>query len=373
MDENLNYSWIDKDHLELSLQGDYLLYDNDALKEELFAQYLKSGLKRISVTAKNLKKWDSSLVIILFETIKTAKQKSISVDLSALPEGLQSLIDLAFKVDRKPTTSVKNKTTFLEKLGDSTISAYTSFNSGLDFILDALSSLGRLITRRAVMRPIDFQFALEDCSYKSFSIVALISFMVGLIFGFVGALQLKMFGAQIYVASLVAIAMVRVMGAVMTGIIIAGRTGSSYAATIGTMQVNEEIDALSTMGIRVVDFLLLPRMAALMIMMPLLTVFSDVIGILGGAAVGILMLDLAPQEYWETTLNALNISHFLVGLSHGFVFGCIIALCGCYYGIKCGRDADSVGKATTSAVVYSIVWIIVATAIITIFCEVFNI
>ena len=151
----------------------------------------------------------------------------------------------------------------------------------------------------------------------------------------------------------------------MVGIIMAGRTGASYAATIGTMQVNEEIDALKTMGIPVTDFLVLPRILALVITMPFLTILADFMGILGGAAVGVFMLDIAPPEYWKYSLNAFKMGNFLVGLFHGFVFGIIIALCGCYYGVNCGRNADSVGFATTRAVVSSIVWMIVMTGFIT--------
>ncbi|OPZ76237.1 MAG: putative phospholipid ABC transporter permease protein MlaE [Alphaproteobacteria bacterium ADurb.Bin438] len=162
------------------------------------------------------------------------------------------------------------------------------------------------------------------------------------------------------------------MGALMTGIIIAGKTGASYAATIGTMQVNEEIDALKTLGISEIDFLLIPRMISLMLMMPLLAVFSDLLGVLGGGFVGVFLLDLPLSEYIDASLKALFLNHFLIGILHGFVFGIVIAFCGCYHGIKCKKDAESVGKATTNAVVSSIVFIIVATSIITILCEAFK-
>jgi phospholipid/cholesterol/gamma-HCH transport system permease protein len=197
--------------------------------------------------------------------------------------------------------------------------------------------------------------------------------MVGLILAFVGALQLKSFGAQIYVASLVAIAMTRIMGAIMVGIIMAGRTGASYAAAIGTMQVNEELDALKTMGISKMDFLVLPRLLALTLAMPFLTILADLMGIIGGGFVGILMLDISPEEYWRFSLDAFNLTNFYVGIFHGFIFGIVIALCGCYFGIKTGRNADSVGLSTTKAVVFSIVWMIVMTGIITLICEVMDI
>ena len=360
---------IAPDHLELVLDGDYLAFDRQPEIDGFFDQVSQKSLKKITVDSKNLGRWDSTLVVIFYNLIKLADKQSFKIDLNPLPEGLKSLLNLAFAVDRQPPSRHLKKERFFARWGQHTLDIVASFKRGCAFLGEALLSLGRFLKGSAIMRPVDFMFALEDCGYKALPIVALISAMVGLIVGFVGAVQLKLFGAQIFVASLVAIAMVRVMGALMTGIIIAGRTGASYAATIGAMQVNEEVDALKTMGIPANDFLLLPRMLALILMMPLLTTFADVMGIIGGAFVGIFALDLAPGEYWSYTLKALGAKNFSVGLFHGFTFGCVISLCGCYFGINCGRDADSVGKATTNAVVYSIIWIVITTSVITLICN----
>jgi phospholipid/cholesterol/gamma-HCH transport system permease protein len=164
-----------------------------------------------------------------------------------------------------------------------------------------------------------------------------------------------------------------VMGAVMTGIIMAGRTGAAYAAQLGTMQVNEEIDALKTLGISPMEFLVLPRMLALSLMMPLLCVYADIMGILGGLIVGVLMLDIQPIVYLNQTREAVGLNNVWIGLFYSAVFGVIIALAGCLRGIQCGRSASAVGYATTSAVVTSIVTIILATALITILCNVLGI
>ncbi len=258
-------------------------------------------------------------------------------------------------------------------LGNFGLSVWQSIKKGMGFIRQSLKSFRRWLAASAVMRKVDFLFALQDCSYKAVGIVSLVSFMVGLILAFVGAVQLKTFGAQIYVASLVAIGMTRIMGAIMVGIIMAGRTGASYAATIGTMQVNEEIDALKTMGIPVTDFLVLPRIMALTLAIPFLVILADFMGIVGGGFVGVLMLDIPYAEYYRYTIDALDMTNFLVGLFHGLVFGVVISLCGCYFGIYCGRNADSVGKATTQAVVTAIVWMIVMTGIITFIFEVLGI
>jgi phospholipid/cholesterol/gamma-HCH transport system permease protein len=190
--------------------------------------------------------------------------------------------------------------------------------------------------------------------------VSLISFLVGLILAFMGAVQLRQFGAQIFVADLVGLGMAREMAPIMTGIIMAGRTGASYAAQLGTMQVNEEIDALSTMGISAMEFLVLPRMLALILMMPLLCIYSDLMGILGGVLVGTGMLDLTLTEYYNETVQAVGLFDIGLGVFKGGVFGVLVALAGCLRGMQCGRSAQAVGAAATSAVVMGIVLIIVA-------------
>jgi len=193
------------------------------------------------------------------------------------------------------------------------------------------------------------------------------------ILAFIGAIQLMMFGAQIYVADLVGIAMVRVMGAVMVGIVMAGRTGAAFAAQLGTMQGNEEIDALKTMGVSPMEFLVLPRMLALVLMMPLLCVYADLMGVLGGLIVGVSALDIGLLQYINQTTGALKLSYFFIGIIHAIIFGVLVSLAGCLRGIQCGRSASAVGDATTSAVVTSIVAIIVATGIITVVCNMLGI
>jgi phospholipid/cholesterol/gamma-HCH transport system permease protein len=201
----------------------------------------------------------------------------------------------------------------------------------------------------------------------------LISVLVGLILAFVGAVQLQQFGAQIFVADLVAIAMTREMGAMMAAIIMAGRTGAAFAAQLGTMQVNEEIDALKTLGISPIEFLVLPRMTALILMLPLLTIYADVLGIIGGAIVGILMLDLSPILYWNQTVQAVTLNDVLLGVGKSAVFGVLIALSGCLRGIQSGRSASAVGVAATSAVVTAIVLIVVFDGIFAVIANVLGI
>ena len=331
----------------------------------------KLNNKKIQLIGENIASWNTDFVIILFSKFKNIPKENI--DYSKLPEGMAQLLRLSFQTAPKEPESVKTNPPLLEAIGGFGIDFWYSFKKGCKFVCESFASWGRQIFGNAVYRKKDFWLVLADCGPKSIAIVSLISFMVGLILAFVSAIQLKTFGAQIYVSSLVTIAMTRIMGAIMTGIIMAGRTGASYAATIGTMQVNEELDALQTMGISRTDFLVLPRINALLLSMPILVLLADFMGILGGCFVCVLFWEIPLAEYIKYSINSFNIVNFIVGVFHGIVFGLIIALCGCYFGITCGRNADSVGSSTTKAVVYSIVWMIVMTGLLTLVCEVLGV
>jgi phospholipid/cholesterol/gamma-HCH transport system permease protein len=203
--------------------------------------------------------------------------------------------------------------------------------------------------------------------------VSLISALVGLIIGFVGVIQLKMFGAQIYIANLVGISMAREMGAMMTAIIMMGRTGAAYATQLGTMEAGEEIDALKTLGISPMEFLVMPRMIALVLMMPLLCIYSDLVGILGGAFVGVGMYDIPLAQYYEQTRSALNLTHFSIGIIKSAAFAILIAISGCFHGMRADRSASAVGYAATRSVVVGIVLIVVIDGIFAVITSVLKI
>ncbi len=322
--------------------------------------------QKIQLVGQDIESWNTDFVVTLYYALRFVPRENITY--SHLPPGMEQLLRLAFQVPYKEEGVSPKKWPFLERLGELGIRFCRSVKKGGLFLRECLFSWGRQLRGKAVYRGKDFWAILGDCGPNSVFIVSLISFMVGLILAFVGAIQLKIFGAQIYVASLVTIGMTRIMGAIMTGVIMAGRTGASYAATIGTMQVNEELDALQTMGISRTDFLVLPRMNALLLSMPILILLADFMGILGGCFVCVLFWDIPLSEYIKYTVNSFNMTNFLVGVLHGLIFGLIIALCGCYFGVTCGRNADSVGAATTNAVVYAIVWMIVMTGLLTVAC-----
>lgn len=356
--------------IDVDVKGNAVIFLMDGVLDKtghirLSAQDLKD--KKIRLLGKHITSWNTDFVAELYGILKKVPNENITFE--SLPEGMERLLRLAFRSGNTPRSNTAKRSGFLETVGEAGIMFCRSVKKGTSFIYQCLLSWKRQLTGNAVYRSKDFWLVLADCGPKAVLIVSLISFMVGLILAFVGALQLKTFGAQIYVASLVTIGMTRIMGAVMTGIIMAGRTGASYAASIGTMQVNEELDALQTMGISKTDFLVLPRMNALLLSMPVLILLSDVMGILGGCFVCVFCWDIPLSEYIKHTINSFDMTNFLVGVFHGMVFSLVIAFCGCYFGVNCGRNADSVGSATTKAVVYGIVWMIVMTGLITLACE----
>lgn len=327
-----------------------------------------ADVKALVLRADEVESWDSSLLAVFARIIDAASARNVPVNTDALPEGMARLLALAREVPA-PTQQQPaghDDPGLLEMVGDKVLAWPGIILNVTSFLGEVTASLGRFFTGRASFSSRDLWRAFRECGIDALPIVSLTSLLLGLILAFVSAIQLRMFGAEIYVAALVGVAMVRVMGPVLTGIVLAGRTGASFAAIIGSMQVNEEVDSLVTFGIAPVDFLVLPRVLGLAIMTPLLAIYADVMGIVGGFIVGILMLDIAPSAYWENTLSNISLSYVWIGLLHALVFGFVVSLCGCYQGMRSGRNAEAVGRATTAAVVNSIVGIIVSTSIITV-------
>jgi phospholipid/cholesterol/gamma-HCH transport system permease protein len=364
----------EKDRLVVRLRGSWK--NSESLPAaEAIAPGLRStpAPKRVVFDAAALEDWDSGLLIFVIRLSELAKAADVALDRDGLPPGARRLLALAGAAPpRKGSSRHTEIAPLLDRLGGAALDFWNGGREMLDFIGDVCLALGRLCLGRARLRAVDLLEALEQCGVAALPIVSLISVLVGVILAFIGALQLRIFGAQIYVASLVGIAMVRALAAVMTGIIMAGRTGASFAAQIGTMQVNEEIDALETFGINPVDFLVLPRMLALSLMMPLLSLYANVMGILGGFLVAVTMLDVGAHEYFIKTRESVSLRDLGVGFFSAAVFGALVSIFGCMRGMRCGRSASAVGDATTSAVVSGIVGIVVSTAIITLICSVLH-
>ena len=330
------------------------------------------GVDRVRFAAPDVTEWDSMLLASFTAIARKARAAGIAVDGSGLPGGMGPMLDMALAVPPRDAGGKKPDPGFLEIVGDKALAWPGIIADVTAFLGDVAQSMARFFSGRASCSSRDMWNVFRECGVDALPIVTLTSLLLGLILAFVSSMQLKLFGAEIYVASLVGVSMVRVMGPVLTGIVLSGRTGASFAAVIGSMQVNEEVDALTGFGISPTDFLILPRVLGLAVMTPLLTLYADIAGITGGFLVGVLMLDVAPAAYINNTLQFMTTGYVWTGLLHALVFGFIISLCGCYQGIRCGRNASAVGRATTSAVVCSIVGIIVATSIITIILTVLD-
>jgi phospholipid/cholesterol/gamma-HCH transport system permease protein len=375
VESRLSVSHPENDLLVIHLSGDWRIgHDLPGTGEVQKELETGSRSQSVSFDASQLTGWDSNLLVFVLKVNQWCAEKQIKCRSDGLPEGAQRLLRLASAVpERQDARKESKREPFFLGIGQKALLGVGSASEMLAFLGGAFIAFARLLAGRASFRRSDLALFLQESGAQALPIVSLISILVGLILAFVGAIQLQTFGAQIYVADLVGIAMVRVMGPIMTGIIMAGRTGAAYAAQLGTMQVTEEIDALQTLGISPMEFLVLPRMLAMIVMMPLLCIYADFMGILGGLIVGVTMLGLNPIIYLNETKASFHLTNLWVGLFYSAVFGVIVALSGCLRGIHCGRSASAVGDATTSAVVTGIVSIIVATGLITVMCNVLGI
>lgn len=345
-------------NLIIKLIGDFRHFDNPDLSQSILEKTDKYS--NIVIDANKLTHWDSTTVSFVYEIMKSAQ----SIKFENIPHGLKKITQLALKVNRQPYIN-NDKKDFFTLLGDRIVEYWQTIFNILLFIKQIFLALFYFIKGKTFSRKEDWYDALANCGYKSVNIILLANFMTGLIFAFVGALQLKLFGAQIYIASIVTIAMVRIMGAIMTGIIMAGHYGAQIAAEIASMKVNGELDALKTFGLSAIDMVVLPRLVSLCITCPFLTIFADFAGIVGGLTVAIEMFDISALQYINYIAKAFSISDFIIGIAHGGIYGFIISVCGCYCGIEAQSDAKGVGDATTKSVVSAIVIMIVVTGILT--------
>ena len=349
--------------LELVLSGDWAIGKQvpefDTIKPGLDAN--GEHARSLTLATPELGQWDSLLLTRLLQCANWCLERDIALDASQLPEGARKLLDIATTV--KPLTpehhTVGSWSLLVRRLraGAGEVTALCSFIGEFALALIAL------LRGRSNTRARDFFYFVDQVGPQALAIVTLLSLLMGMILAYMGAMQLRQFGAQLYVANLVAIGTVREMGALMTGIILAGRTGAAYAAQLGTMQIREEIDAIQTLGMSPMEFLVTPRMLALIIVMPLLVVYSDILGIVGGALVAA-GLDISPMQYFNQVKDAITWTDIGSGLFKSLIFAVVIGIAGCQAGLQCGRSSAAVGEATTRAVVTAIVYLVVADSVL---------
>ncbi|MBE6401454.1 MAG: ABC transporter permease [Verrucomicrobia bacterium] len=326
---------------------------------------------RLTFDCSGLSAYDSALICFLLKCIYLCREKKIPADLNSLPEDIRRLTELAlFATPEQPAPTAKpDSADIFYRIGNGVTRITRDAKSYLGFLGETVCAFFRLFRGKARYRKRDILYFIQNCGFEALPIIALISFITGMILAYIGAMQLGQFGAIIYVVSLIAIAMYREMGVIMTSVIMCGRTGSAFAAQIGSMQASEEISALRVLGINPVEYLVLPRMIALTLMMPILTFYSNAFGLAGGFAV-VSTMGVTFEQFWHQTVLTMNLEHLFSGLIKSVFFGWLVAWAGCYRGMTAGKSSLDVGAAATSAAVLGITLIVIGDGI---FAVVFNI
>jgi phospholipid/cholesterol/gamma-HCH transport system permease protein len=332
---------------------------------------LKAGSTVLALDGSGIAHWDTTLAAFLKSLERSLTDKGIKLIADPLPKGVARLMSLIRNAKPSPVV-VKVKPNIAERLGGWGYGIFGRIVAWLWLVGMCFFALTKLVLHKQRVPLSDILDQIIECGPRALGIVTLLSFLIGGILAFVGVVQLRIFGAEIYMADLVGMGMLLEMGALMTGIILAGRAGASFAAAIGTMQTNEEVDALQTLGFDPIEFLVMPRVLALTLMAPILALYADLLGILGGAGVAWAMLDISPPSFFAEMAGAVHISDAVKGLIKATAFGLVVSIAGCLRGIECGRSAQAVGQATTSAVVTSIVLIVLADSFLTVLYFVYD-
>jgi len=349
--------------LELRCAGAWVLQGISQLEPRL-AHLPRTGPGDMTIDASAVCAMDTSGAWLLHRTMRELKQQGHSVQLNGLRPEFAALLRLIATREFAPQTVAVEG--LLARIGrQSWLSLGNAFGM-LSFLGENALVLLRLAARPDRIRWRAVAYNLQTTGFEALPITGLLSFLMGIVIAYQGAEQLRQFGANIYVADLVGLAMVRELSPMLTAIIVAGRSGSAYAAQIGTMKVTEEIDALRTIGVGPLELLVLPKLIALIIALPLLTIYTDLMGVLGGMMMARAQLDVSFGAFADRLEEAISLTSFLIGVGKAPIFAAIIALVGCYQGFQVGGSADSVGRQTTVSVVQSVFLVIVTDALFSI-------
>lgn len=362
------------DSTVIAFAGDWRLSSPRPELDRLLSELEDAAPGAVDVEAKALGAWDTGLMVTLYHLATWCEARGLALQTPQLPAEAQGLLALALAVPEKEGAHQETPPDGLfTSFGKLVMGFWEEFCGLICFAGEAMIACGNALTKGPRFRPVDFWLIVQQTGVDALPIVALLSFLVGLIFAFVGAVQLEALGASIYIADLVGLSMTREMGAIMSAIILSGRTGAAFAANLGSMKANEELDALETLGISPVAFLVVPRIFAMVLMLPLLVLFSIFIGMVGGLLIGVFVLDLTSAQYIQQTVSVVDLNQFIIGLAKAVVFAVLVAASGCMRGLQAGGSSEGVGRAATSAVVTGITAVIVADAIFAIFLNVLGI
>ncbi len=356
--------------LDIEISGDWAQDSHfpEEFEYELERQFNnKTKIESVTIRMEQVTAWNSALLTVILSFSELCEQNQTQFDLSQLPPEMNHLITLSEKIPSRHLKSrQKTSSSFLHIVGADVIAAVKDVGDVIEFIGKAGVAFFAMIRGKAVYRASDTWLIMQQTGAEAVPIVSLLNFLVGAILGYIGAMQLEKFGAEIYIGDMVGVAMTREIAEIITGIIMAGRSGAAFAAQLGTMKVNDEIDALRSMGLSPMEFLVLPRMIGMMLMMPLLAIYASFMGILGGAVVAYGLLNISLEQYTGVVIKSVGLNDVFAGIFMSAVFGVIVAVVGCQKGMSCGNSAEAVGISTTSAVVTATVIIFVCAAILTI-------
>jgi phospholipid/cholesterol/gamma-HCH transport system permease protein len=355
-------AYVNSANAVLTLQGDWLVSKGNLNRSEPGLLRAYEGLRSISFDARRLGHWDSALLVFLSELRKASTRNKIIFDDKGLPSTTRRLLDL-LPAEGPAAPPAAHRESVALRVGLQTLGFWTELTAVTTLVGETTLRTAAALRGGARMRAKDVLTCVQEAGLEALPIVTIVNVLVGAILAFVGAIELRRFGADIYIANLVAVAVLREMAALMTAIVMSGRTGAAYAAQIATMQGSEEIDALRSFGIPVLDYLILPRVLALTSMMPILYLYGSAVGILGGFAVAVAMLNISPTLFITQAAGAVSMTEVFFGLGKSIAFGALIAMAGCRVGMRAGRSAADVGRAATTAVVVGIVGVIALDAI----------
>jgi len=352
----------------LSLTGAWTLAHARRLAHGLDDLGLK-GARLLRIDATKLERLDTAGAVLL-QRLLTRVGQGVAVEWLALQPVHRTLLDYVAGCDASsaaPPVHGSGILRFVAHLGWQMVFFAREGRRFIAFIGRVAEAFARIAVNPRRLRLTSMVFHMEQTGLNALPIVGLISFLIGVVMAYQGADQLRQFGAEVFVVNLVGVSVLRELGILLTAIVVAGRSGSAFTAQIGSMKVNEEVDAIRTLGLDPVEVLVVPRVAALILTLPLLAFFADIMGLLGGALMAWVSLDITPFLFFQRLHDAVSLNSFLVGLIKAPVFAALIAMVGCYEGLRVKRDAESVGRLTTRAVVQSIFLVIVADALFSIF------
>jgi len=348
---------FDGSKVVLSLSGNWTARESMSSFDAAAALLLQPNVEAVGFDISDLGDWDTSLLVFLSTLRSASKRRQVHFDQTGLPAAARQLLA---QLSDEPSTrrGEARRVGMIERVGVWTIGRWRNAVAVIRLVGEAILRSAAALGSKARTRLGDLLDFMEDAGVAALPTVAVINILVGAIVAFVGALQLRRFGAETYIANLVGTAEIREMAPLTTAIVMSGRTGSAYAAEIATMQGSEEIDALRAIGIPVMDYLILPRLLALTTMMPLLGLYAAAVGIFGGFLVAILMMDISAVAFAAQVRHSVEGREVLLGLAKSLVFGGWIAISGCGIGLKAGRSATDVGHAATTAAVSGIVGVV---------------